>query len=306
MTLYRTDMFESAQKPKRCPGCGSSRITSIINREQLFHSEAERNKKQEKIIIESNRKSEVLPAWRCEICKTNIFRTSDFNFSKRVIYFNRNLRFEGSLPRGIRIMNPFLDNDEVMNTVRLFYEKYYNDNCERYLILGINPGRFGAGATGVPFTDTKRLREKCRIEINSFQTHEPSSVFIYEVIDAYGGVKKFYSDFYINSICPLGFTAPGKNGKEINYNYYDSRELMTAVYNFIIKSLEEQLQFPVKRDVCFCLGTGKNFEFLSRLNNKFHFFQKIITLDHPRYVMQYKSKLKNQYIDKYIKLLKDK
>ena len=37
------------------------------------------------------------------------------------------------------------------------------------------------------------------------------------------------------------------------------------------------------------------------LNNEKNFFKKIIPLDHPRYVMQYKSKLKLDYIDKYLK-----
>jgi len=31
------------------------------------------------------------------------------------------------------------------------------------------------------------------------------------------------------------------------------------------------------------------------------FFNKIMALEHPGYIMQYKSKLKNQYINKYLK-----
>jgi len=30
------------------------------------------------------------------------------------------------------------------------------------------------------------------------------------------------------------------------------------------------------------------------------FFKKIVALEHPRFIMQYKAKLKQQYIDKYI------
>jgi hypothetical protein len=89
--------------------------------------------------------------------------------------------------------------------------------------LGINPGRFGAGVTGIPFTDTKRLEEKCWLTIEGLTTYEPSSVFVYDVIEAYGGVEKFYSDYYISSVCPLGFVKFNEKGKEINYNYYDSR-----------------------------------------------------------------------------------
>ena len=171
----------------------------------------------------------------------------------------------------------------------------------RHLILGINPGRFGAGVTGIPFTDTKRLEEKCGIIIPVQETYETSSVFIYDMIDEYGGVQKFYSDFYINSVCPLGFTSTGKNGKQVNYNYYDTRNLTEAVYGFMIESINRQLEFGIERDVCFCLGAGKNFKFLSELNNKFQIFKRVIPLDHPRFVMQYKSKQKHIYIENYIR-----
>jgi hypothetical protein len=225
-------------------------------------------------------------------------------FAEKIIAFNQSLDFNGSLPEGIRIMNPFRDNPDVKAITAEFYKKYYGDNRERHLILGINPGRFGAGITGIPFTDTKRMSEKCGIKINGMETHEQSSVFIYDVIEAYGGTEKFYADFYINSVCPLGFTAIGEKGKEVNYNYYDSKSLTTTVYAFIVQSIRKQLEFPIKRDVCFCLGTGKNFDFLNKLNSELHFFGRIIPLDHPRFVMQYKAKQKLTYIGKYIDRLK--
>lgn len=226
-------------------------------------------------------------------------------FAEKILDFNRNLDFKDSLPEGIRIMNPFKDNRDVNTITANFYNKYYNDNRERHLILGINLGRFGAGVTGVPFTDTKRMIEKCGIKINGMETHEQSSVFIYDVIEAYGGVEKFYSDFYINSVCPLGFTAVGEKGKEVNYNYYDSNQLTSTVYDFIVKSIRKQLDFPIKRDICFCLGTGKNFDFLNKMNAEHQFFERVVPLDHPRFVMQYKSKLKETYISKYIELLQN-
>ncbi len=59
-------------------------------------------------------------------------------------------------------MNPFKENPDALAISSAFYKKYYDDHRMRRLILGINPGRFGAGVTGIPFTDTKRLTEKCR------------------------------------------------------------------------------------------------------------------------------------------------
>ena len=38
-----------------------------------------------------------------------------------------------------------------------------------------------------------------------------SSVFIYDMIAAFGGAEQFYSRFYINSLSLLGFTKNGKN-----------------------------------------------------------------------------------------------
>ncbi len=55
-------------------------------------------------------------------------------------------------PRGVEVLNPYLD-DEVMKLCKIFYDKYYNDDRGRVFIVGINPGRFGAGITGIPFTD---------------------------------------------------------------------------------------------------------------------------------------------------------
>lgn len=221
-------------------------------------------------------------------------------FAGRVIAFNRGVNFTGKLPAGIRIMNPFRENKKILSLSSLFYRKYYNDRNSRHLVLGINPGRFGAGLTGIPFTDPKRLAEKCEIPFDGAPAHEPSSVFIYEMIDAFGGADLFYSKFYIHSVCPLGFTQAVKDGKEINYNYYDSKELTKAVYPFIINNIRQQIALGVKTDICYCFGTGKNEKFLRGLNEAHGFFEEIIALEHPRFIMQYKSKSKQVYLEKYL------
>lgn len=227
-----------------------------------------------------------------------------------IISFNKNLSFKGKLPDGITLLNPFRDNPKIMDINREFYHKFYNDNNPRRMILGINPGRNGAGVTGIPFSDTKRLAEFCKINIMEFRSHETSSVFVYDVINAYGGVKKFYDKFYINSICPLGFTQPGKprpNGKpskEINYNYYDNKELTTAVTPFIVKCVNEQLAMGMKDDICYVMGTGKNYKFMSELNERHNFFGKVVPLEHPRFVMQYRLKKKDEYVKKYLEALR--
>ncbi|HXR83845.1 MAG TPA: uracil-DNA glycosylase family protein [Hanamia sp.] len=221
-------------------------------------------------------------------------------FADKIISFNKNIVFNGKLPKNVGIMNPFKENKEALNTSSKFYKKFYNDTNKRHLILGINPGRFGAGVTGVPFTDTKRLLNECGLEFSGKITHEPSATFIYEMINAYGSVEKFYSKFYIHSICPLGFTIMNEKGKEVNYNYYDSKELTEMVYDFMIENIKKQISFGINSDVCFCFGTGKNEKFLRKINDEFHFFKKIIALEHPRFIMQYRSKSKQFFIEKYL------
>jgi len=226
------------------------------------------------------------------------------SFAEKVIAFCSELGYSGELPAGISIMNPFRENPEVLSVISAFYRKYYSDNRPRRIILGINPGRFGAGATGIPFTDTVRLKEKCGLSIPGIKTHETSSVFIYEMIDRYGGPEKFYIDYFISSVSPLGFTKTALSGKEVNYNYYDSRELSEAILDFTVESINKQLLFGIDREICFCLGTGKNFRFLSKLNSEYHFFKRIEPLEHPRFIMQYRSKQKNFYLERYIEKLR--
>jgi hypothetical protein len=160
----------------------------------------------------------------------------------------------------------------------------------------------GAGQTGIPFTDTKRLLEYFALGDADNQTHETSSVFFYRMIEAYGGVELFYKSFLVSSICPLGFVMDN-NGKQVNFNYYDSQVLQRAVTPFIIECMEKQLSWPIDRSAVFCLGTGKNLKFLIELNSTYGWFKRIVPLEHPRYVMQYKSRQVESYIAKYAQVL---
>lgn len=226
-------------------------------------------------------------------------------FAQKINSFNANLSFREPLPGGIGLMNPFKENDCATPASRAFYQKYYGDSAPRYAILGINPGRFGAGITGVPFTDPVRLAEKCDIHIPGCpHAHEPSSVFVYEVIAAYGSVTDFYASWYINSVCPLGFTRQNAQGRHVNYNYYDSAALKQAATPFIVQTLKEQIACGLDRRICFCFGMDKNYKFLNALNQEHNFFQQIIPLDHPRYIVQYRHSQMKEYAARYARLFR--
>ncbi len=225
-------------------------------------------------------------------------------YAEKILTFNKSLEINAALPAEIEILNPFTGENakHIWPILEEFYGKFYGDNNPRKLILGINPGRLGAGSTGLPFTDTKRLNEFCGIAFDRFKTHEPSSVFVYDVIQAFGGPTPFYRDFYIGSVCPLGFVTPGKSGM-VNINYYDVKELEKAVTPFIIESINTQLDFGLDRTKIYVMGSGKNFKFLNALNKKEKFAKEIVPLEHPRFVMQYRSKRKVEFVDKYLREL---
>jgi hypothetical protein len=226
----------------------------------------------------------------------------DTTFADQVIAFNENLSYKGSLPEGFEVLNPYLDNPETMMVMQRFYHQYYNDSHKRKFMIGINPSRHGAGITGVPFTDTKRLESICGIKMESARTHEVSSVFMYDMIADYGGADEFYKDIYINSPFPLAIVRKTKTGW-LNANYYDDKKLFESVKEFMIDSLKKHISLNLDTSEVFILGK-KNADFISKLNNEAKLFDKMTVLEHPRYIQQYKSKEKQLYIDKYILALK--
>jgi hypothetical protein len=215
------------------------------------------------------------------------------SFADKMMAFIANLEFDVSLPHDIKVMHPFKE-EKVLSICDQFYHKFYHDQHKRYIILGINPGRFGGGITGIPFTDPIRLQIDCGIENDLQKKQELSSVFIYQMIKACGGVQQFYSQFYFSAMSPLGFTRNNKN-----LNYYDDKELLINIKPFIIGCIEQQLEFGIHTHIAFCLGDGKNYSYLKKLNEEMNLFEKIISLPHPRFIMQYRLKKKEEYVDLY-------
>jgi len=219
--------------------------------------------------------------------------------AEQLFRFYTNLNPPENLPDNILWLYP-QQRQDVLDILEVFLKKYYSDDHERILLLGINPGRYGAGITGINFTAPKQLKEICRIE-NPFSGTELSAEFIYKMIEAYGGVKEFYSNFFIGSVCPLGFVQNGKN-----LNYYDHKLLLKAIEPFIIKNLTKLISFNINREICICIGGEKNFKYLSSLNNRYNWFQEIVSLPHPRFIMQYNRKFLDDYINRYLNVLKRK
>ena len=206
-------------------------------------------------------------------------------FAQKVIQFDENLsNISIELPEGFKIINPF--NGDKKETVRK-----------------ISPARRGTAVTGVPFEDAMHLQKETGIIIDKFYINKSSSGFLYEVIEKYGGCEKFYSDFYMNFVCPIGIVKTNSKGKNVNCNYYDNKKLQETLYSLIINSIKSQINFGIDTSVCYCIGSGKNYDFMTKINNKYHFFKKIIPLEHPRFIMQYNSKHKDEFLKKYLEAL---
>ncbi len=218
-------------------------------------------------------------------------------FAEKVIDFTQKLRVpELRLPVGFAWIFPY-ENPETLRTMGDFYTRYYHDPQPRHFIFGINPGRFGSGITGVPFTDPIRL-QACGIANDYPKKPELSSIFVWHFIDAYGGVEAFCRDFYITSLSPLGFIKAGKN-----INYYDDRQLQIDAEPYIVWNIQTQLAFGAHRKAAICLGEGQNYRFFQKINEKHGFFDRIIPLPHPRWVMQYRRKRLEEFVERYVEAL---
>jgi hypothetical protein len=214
-------------------------------------------------------------------------------FAERALRFYRNLTPPGPLPGNVKVMNPYRE-PEVRRTVKRFLDRYFSDNRRRILVFGINPGRFGAGVTGITFTDPVALETFCGIQNDLPKRREPSSVFVYAFAERFGGPARLFRDFFLTAVSPLGFT---KNGK--NYNFYDDRSLFRATRPFIVQSLRDQASLDVSTEVALVLGSGKNRAIFEDLNGEFGFFKTVIALDHPRFIVQYRRPKFEEYLHKY-------
>lgn len=214
--------------------------------------------------------------------------------AEKILAFNKSQQITAALPAGVEVMNPY-QNETTFAICQQFYRKYYHDTQERTMIMGINPGRFGGGITGVPFTDPIKLETYCGIPNDLVKKPELSADFIYRMIMAYGGPEVFYSRFYISAVSPLGFMKDGKN-----LNYYDLKPLQQALLPYIVQSLEQQLAWGLNTRVCYCLGEGQNFKFLVKLNKAYQFFDEVVPLSHPRFIMQYRRKTIDTFVQDYL------
>ena len=128
----------------------------------------------------------------------------------------------------ISVLDGFLDNWE---TITKFNKSYYDRNLPKTVICGINPGKNGAGKTGIPFLDFTSLSKM--IDSVDRQDTERSSQFFYDIVQEIG-VKEFYKSFYVTNISWVGYISGNKN-----VNYYD---LPLAAKEFVYDMFKYEMQ----------------------------------------------------------------
>ena len=227
-------------------------------------------------------------------------------FSDKVFKYDQELgNVKIDLPAPYKIINPYSGSNkkQVLQMVQIFYHKYFNDTNKRRLILGSSPARRGSAITGVPFEDASNLQKETGIAIANFHVSNASSNFLNKVIDKYGGRNKFYRDFYLNFVCPLGICKTNSKGNQVNCNYYENKRVEEILTPFMISALKKQINFGIDTSVCYCIGSGPNYQELSKINKELYLFQKIIPLEHPRFVTQYHPGDEEKYLNKYLNAL---
>lgn len=204
---------------------------------------------------------------------------------------------EPKLPAGYGCMNPYAA-PEALGFLQEFLHRFYDDTEPRTLFLGINPGRFGAGLTGISFTDPLRRSQVLGIAHAMPLRAELSSEFVYDVIAALGGPEAFFGRVFIGSVYPLALLK-GTN----NINYYELPKWKTSFWPQVEPPLTDLCFMPWATDRVVVIGRGANYEAFSRWNDRHERFAHIVPLPHPRWVMQYRRRHKAQYVEEWVRAL---
>ncbi|WP_283679518.1 uracil-DNA glycosylase family protein [Lentilactobacillus sp. Marseille-Q4993] len=227
-------------------------------------------------------------------------------FADEVLSFQEKLsNFKIGLPKGYTLINPYSGVNKILvkQVSSIFYKKYYDDNRKRRLIIGSSPARRGTAITEIPFEDAEDIAKETGLSPAGFHISKASSSFLKSIMTEYGGKPKFYQNFYLSFVFPLGISRTNSNNHEVNCNFYESSQLRELLTPYIKTFLEAQLNLGIDTSVCYCIGSGDNYKFLSKINDSCGFFKEIIPLEHPRFITQYNSKNVEMYKQKYISAL---
>jgi len=129
----------------------------------------------------------------------------------------------------IQVLRGFLDN---WKAIRTFNNQFYGNKHPKTVLCGINPGKLGAGKTGIPFVDFTSLSKM--IEGVDRDDTERSAQYFCEIVHEFGD-REFYKTFYVTNVSWVGFVRSEKN-----VNYYD---LPTTAKAFVYEMFKLEMDF---------------------------------------------------------------
>ena len=181
----------------------------------------------------------------------------------------------------IEVLKDFLGNWE---NILEFDRKFYATDKPKTVLCGINPGRLGAGKTGIPFIDFKSLAMLIP-NIERGDT-ERSAQFFFEIVSHFGA-QNFYRSFYVTNVSWLGYA---KGTKNINFD-----KLPLSTKEAVISLFRDEMNY-IKPTTVISMADIVNEAIKSVLGPS---VQTDIVLPHPNYCAfpKNKEKCKKQYIE---------
>jgi hypothetical protein len=194
--------------------------------------------------------------------------------------------------RNVKILSSFLVNK---SNIIEFHKKYVEPNAPKIVICGINPGRNGAGLTGIPFIDFASLSQMLPdIKQNDW---EQSAKFFFSVIQEFG-IETFYKNFHVTNISWFGFS---RIDKQKNVNYFE-KDISTEIAIYLIDKFVEEMEL-INPDYIIPLSKTVFYE-LESLKKRNKIKAEIgICLNHPSWVTTYRSKDLSKWKQKYVDIL---
>ncbi|MCE5361045.1 uracil-DNA glycosylase family protein [Candidatus Igneacidithiobacillus taiwanensis] len=188
---------------------------------------------------------------------------------------------------GIQVLQDCLAN---RSWLEAFWQHYVPDPLPQTVILGLNPGRFGAGQTGIPFVDFRSLSALLPEASLPKQDSEPSATFFHRVVQ-HIGAEKFYRMFYVSNVSAVGYLRDGKN-----CNYPDLPELArpTVARNFA----EEMGLLRPKRIIALGREVEASAQALFPDGSV-----RISHLPHPSWIMTYRLREAQSWVRRYAQML---
>jgi hypothetical protein len=192
----------------------------------------------------------------------------------------------------IAILDGFNKNIEL---VRRYYQKVYSTEAKRVVLCGINPGKNGAGKTGIPFLDFRAVSQI--LSGIGQDDREQSAQFILSIINEIGS-ESFYKNVYMTNISWFGFTKDGNN-----LNYYDLPSPLPTTFT---DSFIEEMDI-VQPKVIVPLSKEVEQTLKQMINNGRLRYPIAKRLPHPYYCSIGKrvTRYKEIYVNKITNLIKD-